>query len=158
MQKRSSMILWLAALLPMWCSLAVAQTVSTLPGQWDASGGLSMGPDGFLYMADFGPTLNQGTGSIVYRVSVTGSSEVFVTGVEGASGNGFDEEGNLSHSNLRGGVVWKIAPDGTHTIVASDGISTSAVLPTSVMRPSCTTTDWLAWTLSSRIVMTLTPT
>ncbi len=127
MHKRSSMILWLAALLPIWCSLAVAQTVSTLPGQWDASGGLSMGPDGFLYMADFGPTLSQGTGSIVYRVSTSGSSEVFVTGVDGASGNGFDTEGNLYQSNIRGGVVWKIAPDGSHTVVATDIISPTGV-------------------------------
>lgn len=106
---------------------APAQTVSTLPGQWEASGGLSMGADGNLYMADFGPRLNQAVGSVVYRVSVTGTSEVFVTGAEGASGNGFDDEGNLYQSNIRGGYVWKIAPDGSQTTIASGIASPTGV-------------------------------
>lgn len=127
MSKLMNVGLSAVVILACWISVTMAQTVTTLPGQWDASGGLSMGPDGYLYMADFGPKLNQGNGDTVYRISTTGDSEVFVTGADGASGNGFDSAGNLYQSNIRGGVVWKIDRDGSHTVVATDIISPTGV-------------------------------
>ena len=80
----------------------------------DASGGVTFGPDGNVYVSDFGPAL--GTASVntkVYKVEY-GTWEVseFASGFSGASGARFDSQGNFYQSNPSGARVSKVTPDG----------------------------------------------
>ncbi len=81
----------------------------------NASGGVTIGPDGNVYVSDFGPAL--GTASVntkVYKIEY-GSWEVteFASGFSGASGSRFDSQGNFYQSNPSGARVSKRSPDGT---------------------------------------------
>lgn len=89
-----------------------AQTVETLTVPFNASGGVTRGPDGSIYVADYGPTLSSSTGANVTRVSKDGSVEIFASGFAGASGNAFDSQGNLYQSNIQQGSIMKITPEG----------------------------------------------
>lgn len=110
------------------CSLSLmlnAQvTVSTLTGSFNASGGVSIGSDGYIYVADFGIQLNNANGTTVSRVSpVDGSVTTFANGLVGASGNAFDSQGNLFQSNISGGFISKIDPSGNAAFFTSTNIS-----------------------------------
>ncbi|GAB5521256.1 MAG: hypothetical protein RhofKO_35070 [Rhodothermales bacterium] len=104
-------------------SIAEAVTVTTLTGEFQGSGGVAVGPDGNVYVADFGATLSANGGNTIYQMAPDGTREVFATGFIGASGNAFDAEGNLYQSNIGGGYVSKVTPDGTVTTYASTGIA-----------------------------------
>lgn len=112
----------LGLLLLLSLSPAAAQTVSTLVLSLDGSGDLSVGPDGHIYVADFGDTLNNANGTTVSRISLNGEVSTFATGLAGASGNEFDASGNLIQANIGGNRVDRIAPDGTVTTIASTGL------------------------------------
>ena len=60
---KTLLTLWLIAI----STLLAAQelTVSTITEEFDASGGVKLGPDGHLYIGNFGASLSQGTGSQV---------------------------------------------------------------------------------------------
>lgn len=107
-------------------SLLYAQnlTVSTITEEFDASGGVKFGPDGHLYIGNFGASLSQGSGSQVWRLNLeTLELEVFATGLVGASGNAFDSQGNFFQSNIGGGYISKITPEGQVSTFVSEGIS-----------------------------------
>ena len=119
---KTLLTLWLIAI----STLLAAQelTVSTITEEFDASGGVKLGPDGHLYIGNFGASLSQGTGSQVWRLNLeTLELEVFATGLVGASGNAFDNQGNFYQSNIGGGYVSKITPDGQVSTFVSQGIS-----------------------------------
>lgn len=104
--------------------LAQNPVAETITDEFDASGGVKIGPDGFLYVANFGAALSNANGNQVWRVNrVTGEREVFATGLQGASGNDFDSEGNLFQSNIAGGWIAKIDPDGNVTNFTNTGIN-----------------------------------
>jgi len=91
-------------------------TVTTLTEPFEASGGVTVGPEGDVFVADFGPELNQGNGPDVYRVSPEdGSLELYATGLIGASGNDFNAAGELLQSNIGANRTSRILPDGTVT-------------------------------------------
>ena len=81
----------------------------------DASGGVTFGPDGNIYVSDFGPSL--GAASVntkVYKVEYgTWNVTEFASGFSGASGARFDSQGNFYQSNPSGGRVSKVNPIGT---------------------------------------------
>lgn len=93
--------------------MASGQVVETLTGSLRASGGVSVGPDGYIYVADYGDNLSPAQGTNIYRVGFDGEATLFATGLSGASGNTIDAEGNLYQSNIALGVISKITPDGT---------------------------------------------
>ncbi len=98
------------------CSLGVSaqelwvETIANL----DASGGVTFGPDGNVYVSDFGPSLGTASSNTsVYRLEY-GTWEIseFAIGFTGASGARFDSQGNFYQSNPSGGRVSKRSPDG----------------------------------------------
>jgi len=86
----------------------------------NASGGVTLGPDGFIYVSDFGPQLGPAPDTtVVYRVHPdSGEHEIFAEGFEGASGAAFDEEGNFYQAEPRGNRVTRINRDGSREVVA----------------------------------------
>ncbi|MEE8584470.1 MAG: hypothetical protein V3T83_06410, partial [Acidobacteriota bacterium] len=72
--------------------------------------------------ADFGIRLNNANGTTVHRIFSDGSTEVFATGLAGASGNDFDSQGNLYQSNIAGGRISKITSEGIVTTFATANI------------------------------------
>jgi sugar lactone lactonase YvrE len=106
------------------CAWLHAQiTVTTLTPPFDGSGGLELDYNGNLYIADFGASLDNGNGTVVNKLLPDGTLEVFAVGLQGASGNDFDQAGNLFQSNIQAGTVSKISPTGLVTTFASNGIS-----------------------------------
>lgn len=97
-----------------------AQNVGTLAGPINASGGISVDKDGYVYVADFGATLSNANGTTVYKIDPNdGTVTTFATGLSGASGNDFDNEGNFFQSNIAIGNITRITPDGTKTTYAT---------------------------------------
>jgi len=99
-----------------------AQTVTTITEEFNASGGVAVDTSGAIYVADFGASLSLQTGTNVYRVTLDGEVAVFATGLSGASGNAFDSQGNLFQSNISGGRISKITPDGTVSTFTTSNI------------------------------------
>lgn len=103
----------------------MTHTVDTLVSHLDGgAGGVSTDSQGNIYVADFGKILgDQATmGTQVFKITPEGESTVFAEGFEGASGNEFDSEGNLFQSNIRGGFISKITPDGEVSVFAAEGL------------------------------------
>ena len=92
-----------------------AQTVSTLGEPFEGSGDVSLGPDGLVYVGDFGLAVSPTgiNGGEILRIDSHGGVEVFATGFRGASGNVFDDEGDLYQSDIRNARVVRVTPDGT---------------------------------------------
>ncbi|MCB0269979.1 MAG: SMP-30/gluconolactonase/LRE family protein [Calditrichaeota bacterium] len=93
-------------------TVASAQRVETLVASLNASGGISVDSEGFIYVADFGNLLSTATGTTVYKVSSNGNYSVFANGLLGASGNDFDSQGNLFQSSIALNKVSKITSGG----------------------------------------------
>lgn len=95
-------------------TLAVTNLVRTLTENIMAgTGGLDTDAEGNIYFADFGATLGGPPGTVVYKISPSGSVIRWATGLVGASGNAFGSNGDLFQSNISGGTVSRITPDGT---------------------------------------------
>ncbi|HSR51463.1 MAG TPA: hypothetical protein VLV83_11585 [Acidobacteriota bacterium] len=100
---------------------AMAQTVETLAGPIDASGGISVDRSGNVYVANYGLRLDNANGTDVFRISPQGDVELFATGLLGASGNDFNSQGDLFQSNIAGGRISRITPEGmVSTFVTAD--------------------------------------
>ncbi len=89
---------------------------------FEGSGGVCLGPDGNLYVGDFGIRLNNANGTTVKRVLPDGSVETFASGMLGASGNDWGPDGNLYQSNIAGARIMRITPEGEASIFAT-GVS-----------------------------------
>jgi len=96
---------------------AILDTLAPLPA---ATGGVAVGADGNVYVADIGAAPDR-NGQRVYRVTPNGEVEIFVQDhlILGASGNAFDAQGNLYQSSLRHSQIVKISPDGGLSIFAN---------------------------------------
>lgn len=103
----------------LFTAMAFAQTVSTITDAFPASGGVTRGLDGTLFVADYGPTLSSSTGANVYRVGLDGTVTLHASGFIGASGNTIDREGYLLQSSIRQASVIRVSPLGEKTTLAS---------------------------------------
>lgn len=93
-------------------------TVSTITKPFQASGGLSVGPSGDVFVADYGAQTTIANGVNVYKVNHKGEINTFVTGIKGASGNTFDKSGMLYQSSYVEGKVYRINQAGEATVFA----------------------------------------
>lgn len=97
--------------------------VTTVTESFNGSGGVKIGPDGKVYIADFGQSLSSSSGTQVWRYDpANGELEVFATGFTGASGNDFDSQGNLFQSNINIGAIKKVTPSGTVSTFVQNGL------------------------------------
>jgi sugar lactone lactonase YvrE len=92
------------------------EVVSILDNLYCGTGGLTVGPDGYIYLSDFGPWLS-GTPVLnpknrVYKVSEDGNISIYAAMFDGASGSKFDSKGNFYQSNVKLGHITKITPNG----------------------------------------------
>lgn len=105
-------------------TIARTHLVQTVTGVIQAgSGGMDADAAGDIYFADFGATLSGPPGTRVYKITPAGQVSTFATGLQGASGNHFDSEGNLFQSNISGGRVSKITPAGVVSTFVTEGIA-----------------------------------
>ncbi|MGH1365573.1 MAG: T9SS type A sorting domain-containing protein [Calditrichia bacterium] len=105
--------------------LAQVQVETVTPNAFNGSGGVVVNAAGEVFVGDFGQTLGGNPyGTTVKQVDLTdGSVSVFATGLNGASGNAFDSQGNLYQSNIGGSFISKIDPAGNVTTFTSTGIA-----------------------------------
>lgn len=103
--------------------------VSTVIPNINASGDVSIGVDGAIYIADFGATISKAGGTNVYRMAVGGTPAVFSTGFGGASGNEFGPDGMFYQSDVARGEVYRIEPDGRRTRIAEGLKSPVGIAP-----------------------------
>ena len=92
-------------------STQVSSITEAISGQ---TGGVAVGPDGIIYVADFA---NQ-----VWKVSPDGSMEVLATGFTKAAGCALDADGNLYQADHGQNKIWKISADGTKTDLNAQGL------------------------------------
>lgn len=103
----------------------VGVTVETLSGELPGgSGGISVRPDGTILVSDFGEQLSGGgaPGTRVFAVDPSGESRVFADGLQGASGSELGPDGVLYQSNIAGGFISKVHPDGRNERWVAEGL------------------------------------
>ncbi|MEM7049201.1 MAG: SMP-30/gluconolactonase/LRE family protein [Acidobacteriota bacterium] len=104
---------------------AGAGRVSTLAEVPGGTGGLVVDRDGFVYSADFGAILGdpKTAGTRLFRIAPDGETSVFARGFDGASGVALGADGSFYQSNIRGGFISRVAPDGQVTTFVKEGVS-----------------------------------
>ena len=107
--------------------------VTTIVENINASGGVTIGLDGNIYVSDYAPTFQQpAQPTKVYKVEYsTWEVSVFADGFEGASGSCFDEEGNFYQSNPFGSKISRIGTGGT---IEPDWATDSLSLPVGIQQ------------------------
>ena len=114
----------LLALLAFPMSSIAQVMVSTVTDEFDASGGVKLGPDGLVYIGNYGAALPNANGTQIWRYNpVTDTLGVWATGLNGASGNAFDSQGNFYQSNIAGNSISKVTPQGVVSTFVSSGIA-----------------------------------
>lgn len=107
--------------------LAQNVNVTTITPEFPASGGVKLGPDGRLYIANFGDALGNANGTQVWRmdtIDAFSTPQLFVSnGLAGASGNDFNSQGTLFQSNIAGNRISQIPSIGGVSTFTTNGIS-----------------------------------
>lgn len=96
-----------------------AQTVSTLVSSFPGNDGISIGPDGNLYVNVWGQN-GIYNGKSVYKVTPEGEVSLFSDNLSVfPSGSIFDLNGNLLITGWASGTITRINPDGTSNLIVS---------------------------------------
>ncbi len=100
-------------------AVASSITVETITptGNYTGHDGLSLNSNGDLYISD----LSSGNGTTIYKVTPTGATTVFASGLGGPMGHTFDDSGNLLVAFRRETEIASIDPQGNRTVFLSDG-------------------------------------
>jgi len=93
-------------------SATIDSVTEVLPG---GTGGVELGPDGVLYVANFGGE--------VWRIEPDGERAVLATGFNQAADCTLDGEGNLLQVDHGASRVVRIAPDGSTTDLGLEGLN-----------------------------------
>lgn len=98
---------------------AADKRIETVGSYSMGTGGISIDGSGILYIADFGTSLKDIHGSKILKVDPNdGTSEVFSSGFDGATGNDFDSKGYLYQASFSTGILYRIAPTGESVVFA----------------------------------------
>lgn len=107
-----SFLLLFVFFIPLYAATQSLEVKKWIPNI-NASGGVTVDKEGFIYVSDFGAEFSPQDSTSVYKVDPeTGEVSVFATGFKGASGACFDSKGNFYQSNPHGNQVSKVSPDG----------------------------------------------
>ncbi len=108
------------------CLSAQSLEVKKMVPDINASGGVTVDKEGYIYVSDFGQGFKPQDSSSVYKVDPkTGEVSLFATGFKGASGACFDSQGNFYQSNPHGHQISKVSPDGSIIFdFATEGLKT----------------------------------
>lgn len=99
--------------------LTTAQTVSTLVPSFPGNDGISIGPDGNLYVNVWGQN-GIYNGKTVYKVTPEGEVSLFANNLSVfPSGSIFDLNGNLLITGWASGTITRIYQDGSNTLIVS---------------------------------------
>ncbi|HMQ99680.1 MAG TPA: hypothetical protein PKE39_11710 [Ignavibacteria bacterium] len=99
-----------------------SQTVSTLiPGPSTFDDCLTLGPDGNLYASRY-------SGSVITKITPSGSATIFAGGFNSPNGTSFGEDGYLYVTNAIGNRIDKVSPAGLVTNFVPVMVSASAIL------------------------------
>ena len=102
------------------------EVVTFADNLFGGTGGVSIDPQGNIFVSDFGPTLNGIRGlnpkNRIFKLDPSGKIEAIHQFFQGASGSEFDHQGNLYQSNVAGGYVSKIGVNGTIDTIYADGM------------------------------------
>ncbi len=93
--------------------LTSAQKISTL-ATVTANGGVTVGADGMIYAAHFGPLPpNPSIGKSIFKITPEGDVDLFVSNaLNVGTGNDLDADGFLYQANLATNTIFKINPQG----------------------------------------------
>jgi sugar lactone lactonase YvrE len=96
-------------------------TIETLTLLKIGAGGLSLDEEGFIYASHFGQGVGIAIdGDRVLKIDpVTGRSEIFARGFNGATGSDFDSQGNFYQASFSNNTLYKITVDGIMTTIAT---------------------------------------
>ncbi|MCB0707501.1 MAG: hypothetical protein KDC34_19435 [Saprospiraceae bacterium] len=97
--------------------------VTTVTDEFPGSGGVKYGPDGNVYVGNYGDALSNSNGTQIWRWKPDGTLELFATGLQGASGNTFVSTGDFFQSNINGGYISQVSPQGVVSTFVTDGIA-----------------------------------
>ena len=102
-------------------SNAEVRTVAEVPA---ATGDISVGPDGNIYVANIGPPPSR-RGMQIYRVTPEGEVSLFVedSSILRPDGNAFDSQGNLYQTSLLNNQVVRITPEGELSVFLDQGLT-----------------------------------
>ncbi|MGE4505646.1 MAG: hypothetical protein AB7D51_09885 [Desulfovibrionaceae bacterium] len=122
----AALLLVLAALASQAASQVASQSVSSAASRAEATvftgfrepTGLAFGPDGTLYVTEWGADR-------ITTLSPSGQRAVFAAGFGSPSGIAVDKAGTVFAASYGGNAVWRMAPDGTRTRIA-EGLRTPA--------------------------------
>lgn len=98
--------------------LTKADKVRTIASNFTGSGGVTVGPDGIIYVADFGTGVSNGTTIVKFDKDGSGGVK-FADGLLGPTGGAFDGNGNLYWSSYSAGKVHAIDANGNVTDLAN---------------------------------------
>jgi len=106
-------------------SLRLQPKVSTLASGFElaANDGVSVAPDGTVYISNVGETLNaeftEFSGTSIIKVSPDGVHSILTDQLAGPLGNAVDSHGNVIVANVNDTSIKSVASDGTITTVAT---------------------------------------
>ncbi|NQZ82119.1 MAG: hypothetical protein HRT52_13990 [Colwellia sp.] len=106
-------------------SLRIQPVVSTVIDGFEiaANDGVSVAPDGTVYISNVGNTLNpqytEFDGTSIIKVNTDGTHSILTDQLAGPLGNAVDSHGNVIVANVNDMSIKSVASDGTVTTVAS---------------------------------------
>ena len=117
--------IYLTAISLIISSFSICQViVTTVTNEFPGSGGVKFGPDGNIYIGNYGDGLQNSNGTQIWKYTISnGDLTQFATGLSGASGNAFDSQGNLFQSNIGNSSISKVTPTGNVSFFSSTGIT-----------------------------------
>ena len=105
-------------------SLRLQAEVTTHANEFEkvANDGVSVAPDGSVYISNVGRTLNpefsEFDGTSIIKVTPDGVSSLLTDQLTGPLGNALDSNGNVIVANVNDKTIRSVAPDGTVTTIA----------------------------------------